>query len=623
MKLTLDQLSAQLSFTPLLHVENATQARLNNSHSFYDSLLLPSSSSSSLLPPDSLLPSSSLYPPDPPLFSSSSSLFPSSLLPPDDSELTSLLWTVHEPTTVALILMYCLSFLVGFVGNIMSMKVLTNRRSERLAAVSATRYLLVNLAVCDLAVVCVCMPITLGHQIYSAWVYGDFLCRAVPFTQAVSVSASVLTLTVISVNRYFSVRCPLRARSLFTRRRILGTVAVVWVVSSAICAPLVFMNRRDEISLGASFVIPVCQEVWPGPRLKQGYTVLLFVALYCIPVTFNLTISFLTGRRLWGDGKRTFTELDSRSRALHTERLKTRKKIAKMVVSLVLLFAVSWLPLYLAEFWIDRVQHPPSWLMQSQPFAQWLGLTNSSLNPICYCFIGDLHRGAKVFRTHYHRRIAALFGSSFANSATTTAAEGGVAVATVAASTAAIPKWFTFSRAAGGPGGSDNSLSDWYKSSPSVCEKSLLPSHPDRPQTLSIRTVCRDIMDTSPLNRDCGGRKDTLPLWPLASEDRRDTLHLRPAFGDRLDTQIGHLPLRQILDIFPLSTVSVDSRVDTSPLRPDGGGEKTDSLALRGDTSPLRPDGRGEKTDSLPLRGDTSPLSRDSADIISDHITSL
>ncbi|KAK6301046.1 hypothetical protein J4Q44_G00291440 [Coregonus suidteri] len=409
--------------------------------------------------------------------------------------------------------MYCLSFLVGFVGNIMSIKVLINRRSERLAAVSATRYLLVNLAVCDLAVVCVCMPITLGHQIYSAWVYGDFLCRAVPFTQAVSVSASVLTLTVISVNRYFSVRCPLRARSLFTRRRILATVAVVWVVSSAICAPLVFMNRRDEISLGVSFVIPVCQEVWPGPRLKQGYTVLLFVALYCIPVTFNLTIGFLTGRRLWGDGKRTFTELDSRSRALHTERLKTRKKIAKMVVALVLLFAVSWLPLYLAEFWIDRVQHPPSWLMQTQPFAQWLGLTNSSLNPICYCFIGDLHRGAKVFRTHYHRRIAALFGSSFANAATTTAAEGGVAVATVAASTAAIPKLFTFSRGQGAgkmEDGSENSLSDWTDSVDSR-------------------------VDTSPLRPDCGGEKtDNLPL-------RVDTSPLRRDSGDVISEHITSL----------------------------------------------------------------------------------
>uniref|UniRef100_A0A665TA52 G-protein coupled receptors family 1 profile domain-containing protein n=2 Tax=Echeneis naucrates TaxID=173247 RepID=A0A665TA52_ECHNA len=313
--------------------------------------------------------------------------------------------------------MYCVSFILGFIGNLMSLRVLTNRRSRRLASVSATRSLLVNLAVCDLAVVCVCMPITLGSQIYMAWVYGDLLCRAVPFTQAISVSASVLTLTVISVNRYYSVKSPLQARSMFTRRRILATVAVVWTVSSIMCAPIAVMNRRREISFG-TFAILVCQEEWPQHRLKQGYNVLLFVMLYCLPVTFNLTISFLTGRRLWGGKKSTFADLDPRSQALHTSRLKTRQKIAKMVVCLVLLFAVSWLPLYLVDLWIDREQRPPSWLLQTRPFAQWLGLTNSSLNPICYCFIGDLYRSAKVIRTRYYQKVASLFGSSsFSSSA--------------------------------------------------------------------------------------------------------------------------------------------------------------------------------------------------------------
>lgn len=179
------------------------------------------------------------------------------------------LWTIHEPGTVALTAMYCLSFLLGFMGNLTSLWVLANRRSRRLAGVSATRNLLINLAVCDLAVVCVCMPITLGNRIYTAWVYGDLLCRAVPFTQAVSVSASVLTLTVISVNRYYSVRSPLRARSMFTRRRILATVGVVWAVSSLMCAPMAVVNRRREISFG-TFGLLVCQEEWPQHRLKQG-----------------------------------------------------------------------------------------------------------------------------------------------------------------------------------------------------------------------------------------------------------------------------------------------------------------------------------------------------------------
>ncbi|KPP57191.1 neuropeptide FF receptor 2-like, partial [Scleropages formosus] len=311
-----------------------------------------------------------------------------------------LLLTIREPTTIALTVMYTLSFAVGFVGNVMSIRVLSNRRSKRLPGVSATRSLLVNLAVCDLMVVCICMPITLGHTIYTAWVYGDFLCRAVPFTQAVSVSASVLSLTVISVNRYYSVHNPLSARSFITCRKIFWTIVVVWVLSSGICSPLIFMNRRDEIHLieDQPFVLPICRESWPQATLKQAYNVLLFVALYCLPVAFNLTVSFLTSRQLWST-PRNFGEFNFHSRAVHTSRLKVRKKIAKMVVALVIIFAISWLPLYVADMWIDCKSHPPVWVLQLRPFAQWLGLTNSSLNPICYCFVGDLYRTARVIKT--------------------------------------------------------------------------------------------------------------------------------------------------------------------------------------------------------------------------------
>ncbi|KAL4658235.1 galanin receptor type 1-like [Arapaima gigas] len=330
---------------------------------------------------------------------------------------TMLLLTIREPTTIALTVMYTLSFAVGFVGNVMSITVLSSRRSKRLPGVSATRSLLVNLAICDLMVVCICMPITLGHTIYTAWVYGDFLCRAVPFTQAVSVSASVLSLTVISVNRYYSVHSPLSARSFITWRKIFWTIVVVWVLSSGICAPLIFMNQRDEIHLieDQPFVLPICREIWPQARLKQAYNVLLFVTLYCLPVAFNLTVSFLTGRRLWSTPC-NFTEFSSHNRMVHTSRLKVRKKIAKMVMALVLIFAISWLPLYVADIWIDCESHPPAWVLQLRPFAQWLGLTNSSLNPICYCFIGDLYRSARVIKTKYRPRLISVF-SSFTSSA--------------------------------------------------------------------------------------------------------------------------------------------------------------------------------------------------------------
>ncbi|XP_016106127.1 neuropeptide FF receptor 1-like [Sinocyclocheilus grahami] len=311
--------------------------------------------------------------------------------------------TIQEPGTIILTVLYSISFLVGFFGNVMSLKVLLGQHgSMRLSGASATRCLLINLAVCDLAVVCVCMPVTLGHRIYTPWVYGNFLCRAVPFTQAVSVSASVLSITVISISRYYAVHSPLQSRAYFTRRRILASVTIVWLVSSVICMPVAIVTRRDEVALieGLAIVLPVCGEVWPQPRLRQAYNVLLFSALYCLPVGFNLTLAFLTCRRLRSTGSEgRFTELDPRSQALHETRLRGRRQIARMVAALVLLFALSWLPMYVTDIWLDReLRHPPDWLLQTRPFAQWLGLTNSSLNPFCYCFIGDLHRSAKALR---------------------------------------------------------------------------------------------------------------------------------------------------------------------------------------------------------------------------------
>ncbi|XP_066496967.1 QRFP-like peptide receptor [Tiliqua scincoides] len=339
----------------------------------------------------------------------------------DWQELENLLFLFHkDPVTISLSLMYSLSFLVGFVGNVMSLRMLTKKRKGRIPSLNATRILLINLAVCDLMVVCVCMPITVANLVYKAWVYGDFLCRAVPFTQAVAVSTSVLSLTVISLNRYYSVHNPLNARSFFTHRKILNTILVIWVFSSGICLPLIFMNKMDEISVpqGPPLAFPICREIWPQERVRQAYSFLLFGTLYCLPVLFNMVICCLTVHRLWSP-TRQLRDCSALTRTLPSSRLTIRKKVAQMVVALVLLFAISWLPIYTVDIWIEfngpkisqDVASSP-WLLQLRPFAQWLSLTNSSLNPICYCFIGNLSRSAKEMRNRYHKKMVSLLNIS-------------------------------------------------------------------------------------------------------------------------------------------------------------------------------------------------------------------
>ncbi|XP_007498450.1 neuropeptide FF receptor 1-like isoform X1 [Monodelphis domestica] len=345
-----------------------------------------------------------------------------------------LFFFAKEPVAISLTALYLLSFSVGLAGNTASLWVLLageRRRAGRSGTAregpSPTRRLLANLAVCDLLVVCICMPLTVGNVLYKAWVFGDFLCRAAPFVQALTVAASALSLTAISLHRYYGVRRPLRARASCTRGRALATILSVWAVSAAICLPLAFANRRDEIELveGLPLAFPICREVWPGARLKQAYSCLLFGLLYCLPVLFNLALGWLTVKRLqdppgpWARGSQEGEGPWPMLPALPASRLKVRQRVAHMVMALVALFAVTWLPIYLLDIWIDF--HTPdwshgkpttAWVLQLRPFAQWLGLTNSSLNPLCYCFVGSLARTARQVRRRYRQRLSSLFRPS-------------------------------------------------------------------------------------------------------------------------------------------------------------------------------------------------------------------
>ena len=183
-------------------------------------------------------------------------------------------------------------------------------------------------------------------------------------------------------------------------------------------------------------VVTVCVESWSEAKLRQGYNVLLFCSLYCFPVLFNLVICFLTGRKLWGTDDKQLSESSRFGIAQVVSRVRIRKRIAIMVLALVVLFTLSWLPLYAVDIGIDFNMSDSldteaedeadsgharyEWLLHGRPFAQWLGLTNSALNPLCYCFVGNLCRSAKRFRKSYREKMSSVFSLSRSSSVTTT-----------------------------------------------------------------------------------------------------------------------------------------------------------------------------------------------------------
>ena len=89
-------------------------------------------------------------------------------------------------------------------------------------------------------------------------------------------------------------------------------------------------------------------------------------------------------------------------------------KVIKMLLLVVVLFAMSWLPLYALFARLKLGSHPISeWedqlIRTIAPMAQWLGSSNSCINPILYAFFNKKYRlGFKVsaeFISSYKRDL--------------------------------------------------------------------------------------------------------------------------------------------------------------------------------------------------------------------------
>lgn len=121
----------------------------------------------------------------------------------------------------------------GVVGNLVIIWI--TKRSPRLKANS--HILIANLAVADALQSCniFFMFVTVingGH-----WIFGDIICQISAFLTVEFVLASMLSLTTISINRYFKVVYPERYDKLFTTKSVWIIIAFIWILPLAYAIP--------------------------------------------------------------------------------------------------------------------------------------------------------------------------------------------------------------------------------------------------------------------------------------------------------------------------------------------------------------------------------------------------
>lgn len=97
-----------------------------------------------------------------------------------------------------------------------------------------TNYFIVNLAIADLLLGTTVLPVSATLEILGYWVFGRIFCDVWAAVDVLCCTASIMSLCVISIDRYIGVSHPLQYPNIVTGRRALLAMLGVWVLSLVI-----------------------------------------------------------------------------------------------------------------------------------------------------------------------------------------------------------------------------------------------------------------------------------------------------------------------------------------------------------------------------------------------------
>ena len=103
----------------------------------------------------------------------------------------------------------------AFSGNTLLCTIILRTRSLR----NNSNYLILCLSTSDIIVAVVNMPMTIYAIFYGSWPFSKISCIVLGYINMVSFVASVMSLTAISINRYFRICRSLQFKSMFTLRK--------------------------------------------------------------------------------------------------------------------------------------------------------------------------------------------------------------------------------------------------------------------------------------------------------------------------------------------------------------------------------------------------------------------
>ncbi|XP_072319960.1 alpha-1A adrenergic receptor [Eucyclogobius newberryi] len=321
----------------------------------------------------------------------------------------------------------CVFILFAIAGNILViLSVVCNRHLQ-----TVTNFFIVNLAIADLLLGIIVLPFSASLEVLGCWVFGRVFCNIWAAVDVLCCTASILSLCIISIDRYIGVKHCLKYPSIMTEKKAVVILVLLWVLSIVISVcPLLGWKEPPPVDESVckiteepgyalfsslfSFYLPLCVTLFmyfrvyvvarrttrsleAGVKRERNKTMEVVLRIHCRSMLEDTGSKGNRGNPFRG------------SLSVRLMKFSREKKAAKTLAIVVGMFILCWLPFF---FVLPMGSFFPA-LKPSETIFKvifWLGYFNSCINPMIYpCSSKEFQRAfTRLLRCQCHQRRRAL-----------------------------------------------------------------------------------------------------------------------------------------------------------------------------------------------------------------------
>ena len=261
-------------------------------------------------------------------------------------------------TNIIFILVNIISCLVTLAANTLFLVVYFRTRSLR----NPHYFFLMLLAITDISVGLISQPLFIARKFMEIYTVHDcVLWTAMRASVYYFSGLSFLTITLVSVERWYAVCRPIKHRSDVTQKRMATVAIIVWAIW---------------------FIFPVVR--FAVPKFYRAFGMLIG-GIIVVLFLFNTRL-YVKIQRSVRDGKLRFSGKEQQKTSKGEVNFKKEGRMAKTVAMLLVVMVLAYLPTAIGLTYKALRGVNSLYLFVFLPLADTLVLINSSFNPLFYCY---------------------------------------------------------------------------------------------------------------------------------------------------------------------------------------------------------------------------------------------